>query len=69
MPAPKVGQVEFSALVPADEYEKFKNNFPAYGAVKWFINESLHAFNQKVQEHPSLRDLVDTAVSEMLGGS
>ncbi len=65
MPA-KTGQVEFSATVPAEEYEEFKNNFPAYGAVKWFINECLSSFNRKMRENPSLKQVVTEAIDDVV---
>jgi hypothetical protein len=58
--------VEFSAHVPIDEYNEFKKNFNQYGAVKWFINESLAQFNAQVRENPTLRQLVSNAVQQML---
>lgn len=69
MAVPKSGEVEFSALVPAAEYEKFKANFPAYGSVKWFVNESLAAFNRQVEANPSVKQLIERAVSEMVGAA
>lgn len=65
MPA-KTGQVEFGAMVPAAVYEEFRTNFPAYGAVKWFINEALDTFNQKVRENPNFKKIVNDAIEEMM---
>ena len=60
------GTKEFSAHVPIAEYTFFMEQVGKYGAAKWFINEALKAFNQKLRENPSLRVLVSEAVDEML---
>lgn len=57
---------EFSAHVPIEEYNFFMEQVGKYGAAKWFINEALKAFNQKLRENPSLRRLVQEAIDEML---
>lgn len=57
---------EFSAHVPIEEYNFFMEQVGKYGAAKWFINEALAAFNQKLRENPSLARLVREAVDEML---
>ena len=58
--------VEFSALVPKREFDRFKENFPQYGATKWFINAMLTAFNDRVEAEPSLRELIDEAIENSL---
>lgn len=62
----KTETVEFSSSVPKEEYDFFKENFPQYGAVKWFINTALKEFNDRVRENPSLREQVNGAVQSML---
>lgn len=59
-------QKEFSAKVPYEEYERFKLAFPQYGAVSWFINEALVAFNRKVAENPAAIQLIDEGIDEMV---
>lgn len=56
---------EFSALVPTAEYEFFKENFPQYGAVTWFINECLRLFNEQVREEPSSKEKIHQAIQAM----
>jgi hypothetical protein len=57
---------EFSAKVPLDEYNRFKQNFDSYGAVNWFINTALKEFNDRVAANPTLKQLVNEAIDEML---
>ena len=57
---------EFSAKVDTDAYNEFKENFPQYGAVSWFINNALVAFNEEVRKNPEHRKLIDNAIAEML---
>lgn len=57
---------EFSAKVPTELYNSFKEAFPQYGAVTWFINSSLEAFMKKVDSNPEYRVLVEVAVTQML---
>lgn len=58
--------VEFGAKVPSAEYEEFKENFPQYGAVTWFINSTLAQFNAAVRENPTAKDLIDKSINSML---
>lgn len=58
--------IEFSAKVPDDEYRRFKDKFPMYGAVNWFINTALKEFNDKVEANPSLRQLVADSIEELV---
>jgi hypothetical protein len=58
--------VEFSSLVPQAEYEFFKENFPQYGAVKWFINTMLREFNEQIRQKPLLREDVDAAIQHTM---
>lgn len=60
------GEKEFSAKVPEPEYLRFKNQFPMYGAVNWFINTALKEFNDRVEANPNLRELVSQSVEQML---
>jgi hypothetical protein len=57
---------EFGSIVPDEEYQFFTENFPQYGAVKWFINTVLKTFNQKVRENPASRQMIIEAVEEMV---
>ena len=66
MPAVSKDTVEFSAKVPREQYDAFKENFGQYGAVQWFINESLAEFNRKIAEQPSLKEQVNAAIESML---
>lgn len=58
--------IEFSAHVPEDEYRTFKQNFPQYGAVKWFINMALRQFNEECRAHPSNVELGAAAIQRGL---
>lgn len=57
---------EFGAPVPTEEYEFFKENFPQYGAVKWFITSSLVEFNAQVRANPSSREQISAAIQQMV---
>ena len=59
-------QVEIKARIPQAEYDKFRDAFPQYGAVTWFVNAALVRFNRLVEENPSLQDVVADAVEEMV---
>lgn len=58
--------VQMSAEVPKAEYDAFKDNFPQYGAVSWFINNALAQFNAQVRANPTAKRLIDRAVDDML---
>lgn len=58
--------VEFGSHVPASEYEFFKEHFPQYGAVKWFINSMLIEFNEQIRQNPSVKEQIDAAIQNML---
>lgn len=60
---------EFSSHVPTSEYEFFKENFPQYGAVKWFITNALIEFNEQVRANPTIKQQVDAAIQQMLDTS
>jgi hypothetical protein len=60
---------EFSAHVPREEYEFFREVFPQYGASKWFIVSALVEFNKQVRENPKYRELVNDAIAEMLAAN
>lgn len=57
---------DFGAKVPEREYERFRANFPQYGATTWFINTALRRFNDEVERNPTAADLVDVAISGMV---
>lgn len=57
---------EFSSHVPTAEYKFFKENFPQYGAVKWFITSALIEFNEQVRQNPSLKEQINGAIEQML---
>lgn len=58
--------IEFSGHVEAEDYKKFKENFPQYGAVKWFIGTSLRLFNEEVEKNPTAKALIERSIAEML---
>ena len=57
---------EFGAPVPTAEYEFFKEHFPQYGAVKWFITSMLIEFNEQVRANPTTKDHINKSVEQML---
>ena len=57
---------EFSAKVSTEAYDEFKERFPQYGSVTWFIGTALDAFNREVRENPLNKDTVDRAIQRML---
>jgi hypothetical protein len=66
-PAVKMSEtVEFSAKVPKDTYNEFKELVPPYGSVQWFINASLAEFVKRVKEEPTLKHAVAASVEAML---
>jgi hypothetical protein len=58
--------IEFSAKVPDEQYQAFKEAFPQYGAVNWFINTALQNFNKQVEANPAVKELVNRSIEEML---
>ena len=66
MSAARRSFVEFSATVPRDAYEEFRENFPQHGAVKWFINVALLEFNERIREQPSSKQLIDASIASMM---
>ena len=60
------GTKEFSAKVPEEEYDQFKQRFPQYGAVNWFINESLRIFNEECAKETVGIELVHRSINLML---
>lgn len=58
--------IEFSAKIPAEDYEEFKKNCPQYGAVTWFIQTAVRNFNDLLRENPTARETVGAAVDKML---
>lgn len=61
------GFTEFGAPVPDAEYEFFKEQFPQYGAVKWFINQALIGFNEQVRANPQVKDHINGSIEQMVG--
>lgn len=59
-------KVKFAGLVPVEEFDKFREVFPQYGATNWFINTALVRFNQLVEDNPVLKNAVDEAIENML---
>lgn len=57
---------EFGAKVPRDEYDKFRKNFPQYGATNWLINESLKEVNRMVEEDSGVRHIIQKAIQRVL---
>ena len=57
---------EFGAKVPREEYNKFRRNFPQYGATNWLINAAVKEVNRLVEEDASIKDIVQRAVQRML---
>lgn len=60
---------EIGAPVPTAEYEFFKESFPQYGSVKWFINSALLEFNERIRANPSLKEQINAAIQQMLDTS
>jgi hypothetical protein len=58
--------VEFSAKVPKDLYDRFKEQVPAYGGVQWFINAALAGFVAECEADASLKAKVAASVEAML---
>lgn len=58
--------IEFGGRVPEDEFTRFRDVFPQYGATNWFINTALRRFNSYVEEHPEVRQAVDRSIDLML---
>ena len=57
---------EFSANVPAEEYQYFRLAFPQYGAVTWFITEALRHFNEHLAANPSIRHSISISITRMV---
>lgn len=58
---------EFSAKVPEEEYDRFvKNTGGTYGATTWFITTALKMFNDRVEQHPTMRQDLETAIQSFL---
>lgn len=57
---------EFGGRVPVEEFDKFKEVFPQYGATNWFINNALLRFNQLVEDNPVIKEAIDKAIDDML---
>lgn len=58
--------VEFSAKVPKDLYDRFKEQVPGYGGTQWFINAALAGFVTECESDPSLKKKVAASVEAML---
>ena len=59
-------KVEFSAKIPSELYEEFKEFVPHYGGTQWFINAALTSFLERCRENPSVKDSVGLSVDAML---
>jgi hypothetical protein len=65
-------KVEFSGKVDLLDYLAFCEHFdngrgqPIYGATTWLISTSLKAFLKQVKENPSLKEIVEKGIREML---
>ncbi len=57
---------EFGGRVSQEQFDRFKDSFPQYGAVNWFINRSLEALNRRVELNPSIKHVIDLAIDDML---
>ncbi len=57
---------EFGGRVPEQQFDLFKSAFPQYGAVNWFINQSLEALNRRVKANPGIKNVIDLAIDDML---
>ena len=57
---------EFGAPVPTAEYKFFKENFPQYGAVKWFITSALLNFNEQVRANPTAKEHIERSIEQMV---
>lgn len=68
------GTVEFSAQVPAEDYNRFLEVFGSpddrrramYGASAWFIRNSLRVFLDEVENDPTLIMKLRRAVHRMV---
>lgn len=58
--------VEFSSHVPKEDYDYFREQFPQYGATKWFITSALREFNERVRANPTLKEQVAYSIEHML---
>ncbi len=61
-----VAYAEFGAKVPRDEYDKFRKNFPQYGATNWLINEALKEVNKLVEEDAGVKNIIQRAIQRVL---
>lgn len=57
---------EFGAKVPREEYDKFRKNFPIYGATNWLINEAVKEVNRLVEEDAGVKDIIQKAIQRTL---
>jgi hypothetical protein len=58
---------EFSARVPADDYDEFvKLTDGVYGATTWFINSCLKQFITQERNNPSPSEKIKEAISQIL---
>lgn len=64
-----MAKVRFGGFVDEAEAERFRRNFPQYGATQWFITTFLKRFNDTVEKQPSLVDTVDASIREALNES
>lgn len=61
-----MGQVEFGAKVPQEEYEAFRKNFPQYGATNWLINGALRHVNKLVEEDAAVKGIIEKSIQQLL---
>jgi len=59
-------RVEFSSKVPREEYDRFKERFPQYGAVNWLINTMLKTFNDLCDMTPDAQEIINRSINLML---
>lgn len=66
MPAVGNDQVEFGAKIPRELYDEFKEQFPQYGAVAWWLNTALESFLTQIAEDPTTKEQINAAILSML---
>lgn len=57
---------EFGAKIPLELYDEFRELFPTYGSTTWFIENALKCFLAQVRDNPTLQEILDKAIEEMV---
>ena len=56
------GTIEVKARVSQSEYLRFKERFPQYGALQWFITSVMRAFNDRLAAEPTLEEIISDSI-------